>query len=49
VLGYARSALVKGWGDRVRAYNVLCAFEDNFFDSKDAGLARASFQATLSD
>lgn len=43
VLGYARSVLL-GRGDW-QAYNVVKAFEEPFYDSKDAGLARAAYEA----
>ena len=42
VLGYARAVLLKS--KNVRAYDIICAFEDNFYDSKAAGLARACYQ-----
>jgi len=48
VLGYARSVLLgssgKG-GHRARAYAIICAFEENLFNSKEAGLARACYEA----
>lgn len=43
VLGYARTCLIKN-GDW-QAYNVICSFEKAFYDSGDAGLARASYEA----
>lgn len=44
VLGYARAILL-GKGDQ-QAYVTICAFEDNFYDSGDAGLVRACWEAT---
>jgi DNA polymerase III gamma/tau subunit len=44
VLGYARSVLLKS-GDK-RAAQIIDLFRDNFFDSKQAGLAFACFVAT---
>jgi DNA polymerase-3 subunit gamma/tau len=43
VLGYARSVLLKT--KNVQAYKIICAFENNFYDSKAAGVVRASFEA----
>jgi DNA polymerase-3 subunit gamma/tau len=43
VLGYARSVLLRSKDPQ--AYLVLCAFESHFYDSKDAGLARACYEA----
>lgn len=43
VLGYARSVLLNTKNSQ--AYLVICAFENPFFDSKEAGLARASYEA----
>lgn len=49
VLGFASGVLLGG--DKRpprkddRAYNVLLAFEKNFYDSKRAGLVRAAFEA----
>jgi DNA polymerase-3 subunit gamma/tau len=42
VLGYARAVLL---GGQFQAYNVICAFEQNFYDSKATGLARACYEA----
>lgn len=47
VLGYARSVLLSH--KSTQAYTVIRAFEDNFYDSKAAGLARASFEAVFGD
>lgn len=44
VLGYARGALLRS-GD-IQAYNVIVAFSNNFYDSKQAGLAAACYEAT---
>jgi hypothetical protein len=43
VLGYARSVLLSSGSHK--AYHVICCFENNFYDSKAAGLARACFEA----
>lgn len=43
VLGYARAVLL-GRGDE-QTFMVLQAFENNFYDSKAAGLARACYEA----
>lgn len=43
VMGYARAVLLKK--KDLQAYNIICAFENNFYDSKAAGLVRASFEA----
>jgi len=43
VLGYARQVLLNK--KSVKAYNIIRAFEDNFYDSKAAGLIRACFEA----
>ena len=45
VLGYARSVLL-GHKDPM-AYKIICAFENNFYDSKNAGLIRACFEAVF--
>ena len=44
--GYARSVLLgsSGKGGH-RAYAIICAFEENLFNSKEAGLARACYEA----
>lgn len=47
VLGYARAVLLKG--KNPHAYRIICAFEENFYDSKAAGLIRASFEAVFGD
>jgi len=44
VLGYARSVLLKSRNEQ--AYRVIQAFEENFYDSKAAGLVRACYEAT---
>jgi len=45
VLGYARAVLLKK--KDVQAYNVILAFQDHFYDSKQAGLLRACFEAVF--
>lgn len=47
VMGYARAILLKGKNER--AYSVICAFEQNFYDSKHAGLARACYEVAFGD
>lgn len=47
VLGYARSVLLSHKNEQ--AYLILRAFENNFFDSKAAGLARACFEAVFGE
>ena len=45
VLGYCNSILLKGGGkNAARAYLVIDAFRDNFFDSKKAGLSAACWE-----
>lgn len=47
VLGYARAVLIKSSGAKAtRAYVIIEAFRDNFYDSKAAGLAAACFEVT---
>jgi len=43
VLGYANAILTKKKDHQ--AYVVLCAFENNFYDSKKAGLTRACYES----
>ena len=47
VIGYARSVLIKAKNHQ--AYVIICAFENHFFDSKKAGLARACYEAVHGD
>ena len=47
VIGYARSVLIKKKDHN--AYNVIVAFENNFYDSKQAGLVRACYEAVFGD
>ncbi len=50
VLGYARSCLLGSGGKGGHtAYSIICAFEEPFYDSKAAGLARACYEATFAD
>jgi len=44
VLGFARGALLKT-SRKNRAYAIIQAFRDNFYDSKAAGLAAACYEA----
>jgi DNA polymerase III gamma/tau subunit len=50
VLGYARAVLLKKKDTQAyQAYHVITCFEDPFYDSKAAGLARACFEAVCDD
>jgi hypothetical protein len=42
-MGYARTVLLKS--NDHQAYHVICCFEQNFFDSKEAGLTKACYEA----
>ena len=44
VLGYARNCLLSGSKISNRAYLIIDAFRDNFYDSKHAGLAAACWE-----
>lgn len=44
VLGYARTILLGGGKAAARAFIVINAFRDNFYDSKQAGLALACYE-----
>jgi len=44
VLGAANSLLLKGGKMSNRAYSVIVAFRDNFYDSKKAGLTAACYE-----
>jgi DNA polymerase III gamma/tau subunit len=45
ILGYATSVMLKTQGKQGHyAYLVICAFEDNFYDSGRAGLVRACWE-----
>jgi hypothetical protein len=47
VLGYARSVLLRETNQEKAygAYHVITCFADNFYDSKQAGLVMASYEA----
>lgn len=45
VLGYARAVLLKGNNDR--AYTMILAFADNFYDSKKAGVIGACYEVVF--
>ncbi len=47
VLGYATSILYKTKSQI--AYDVICAFENNFYDTKRAGLVRACYEVVFGD
>lgn len=48
VLAYATSVLLKGGGKMAdRAYLIIDAFSDNFFDSKRAGLVAACYEVLM--
>lgn len=44
ILGYAKSVLLKGGKMSGRAYIIIEAFRDHFYDSKHAGLAAACYE-----
>jgi len=44
VMGYAQSALLKGWGNPGRAYMIIDAFRDHFYDSKFPGVVAACYE-----
>jgi DNA polymerase III gamma/tau subunit len=44
VLGYANSVLLKGGQQKEKAYLIIDAFRDNFYDSKKAGLSAACWE-----
>jgi len=44
ILEYARKVLLGGGGMAGRAYLIINAFRDNFYDSKHAGLAAACYE-----
>lgn len=47
VLGYANSVLLGGNGE---AYNIICAFEKNYYDTGKAGLTKSCYEyLTLTD
>ena len=48
VLGYANSVLLKGGQQKERAYLIIDAFRDNFYDSKKAGLSAACWEIITS-
>jgi len=43
IIGMARAQLLKQ--KDMQAYNIICAFENNFYDSKNAGVIRACFES----
>lgn len=47
VLGYANAILTKGGKLSSRAYCVIEAFRDNFYDSKKAGLTAACYEVVV--
>jgi DNA polymerase III gamma/tau subunit len=44
VLAYARNVMLSGGKSAARAYCIIDTFSDNFFDSKQAGLAAACWE-----
>ena len=44
VLGYAKSCMLSGGKVSNRAFKIVSAFQDNFYDSKHAGLVAACFE-----
>jgi DNA polymerase-3 subunit gamma/tau len=49
VLGYARSVLLSGGPLTGRAYTMIVAFRDHFYDSHKAGLAAACYEVVYGD
>ena len=47
VLGYAKKVLLGGGKLYSRAYLIINAFQDNFYDSKHAGLAAAAYEIII--
>jgi len=48
VLGYAKSVMVSG-RDMDKAYIVISAFKDNFYDSKMAGVVASLYEVFLGE
>lgn len=44
ILGYATSAVLKGWGDQKRALEIIKRFQYDFYASKKAGLVAACLE-----
>jgi DNA polymerase III gamma/tau subunit len=49
VLGYARNCMISGGKISARAYIIIEAFRDHFYDSKHAGLAAACWEVICAD
>ena len=49
VLGYAKSVLLSGGKLSSRAYKIIDIFQDNFYDSKLAGLVACCYEAIVVD
>ncbi len=49
VLGYAKKVILSGSGLQGRAYLIIDAFRDHFYDSKHAGLAAACYEVVVSE
>lgn len=49
VLGYANKVLLGGGKLARKAYLVICAFENNFYDSKRSGIIRACYEVMNSE
>ncbi|MCH7561605.1 MAG: AAA family ATPase [Thaumarchaeota archaeon] len=49
VIGYARTVLLGGGKNVSQAALIIECFSDNFFDTKNAGLALACYEATRTD
>ena len=47
VLGYAKKVILSCSGLEGRAYNIIDAFRDHFYDSKHAGLAAACYEVVV--
>ncbi len=49
VLGYARKVILSCSGLEARAYNIIDAFRDHFYDSKHAGLVAACYEVVIGE
>jgi hypothetical protein len=47
VLGYSKAVLLNS--GNYQAYKIITCFENNFYDSKECGLVRASYEAIHGD
>ena len=49
VLGYAKNCMLSGGKVSNRAFKIISAFQDNFYDSKHAGLVAACYEVVYSE